>query len=212
MCHVIWDWNGTLVDDLPVVVSAVNESLSRIGAEPIGVEEYRDHYTRPVRLFYERLLARPITDAQWRLIDDTFHSAYAASLDRVPLTHDAWEAVETLRQAGCSQSILSMWWHDDLVPEVTRHGLDQIMVRIEGNVLGAGDTKATLLGLHLDRLPMKGRSVMIGDALDDAQAAAAAGIPCVLYDGGSHHRTEMDSLSVPVATTLVEAARTALSL
>ena len=63
MRHVIWDWNGTLVDDLPIVVDAVNASLAGIGAGPIVADDYRDHYTRPVRVFYDRLLGRAVTDA-----------------------------------------------------------------------------------------------------------------------------------------------------
>ena len=31
MIHVVWDWNGTLVEDLPVVVESVNAALDAIG-------------------------------------------------------------------------------------------------------------------------------------------------------------------------------------
>ena len=46
---------------------------------------------------------------------------------------------------------------------------------------------------------------MIGDSLDDAVAAQEVGVPCVLYDGGSHHRRELDAAGVPVAQSLVAA-------
>ena len=51
--------------------------------------------------------------------------------------------------------------------------------------------------------------VVIGDALDDARAARAVGVECILYDGGSHHRAELDSAGVAVARSLVEAVRLA---
>jgi len=209
--HVIWDWNGTLVDDLPVVVEAVNKSLAALGEDPIDGDGYREHYTRPVRVFYDRLLGRPVADGEWQSIDATFHSAYAAALDQVPLTGDAEEAIAAVAAAGESQSILSMWWHDDLVPEVTRHGLDRFMVRVDGNHRNAGETKARLLEIHLRNLHTKsGAAVMIGDAVDDALAARIVGLPCVLYDGGSHHRQQLEALNVPVAASLVEAASIAL--
>jgi phosphoglycolate phosphatase-like HAD superfamily hydrolase len=212
MRHVIWDWNGTLVDDLPVVVAAVNVSLAAVGEKSIDADDYRDHYTRPVRHFYDRLLERRITDDEWTRINSTFHDAYADTLPRVPLTHDARQAIDLIAGAGASQSILSMWWHDDLVPEVYRHGLGEAMVRIDGNTLDAGETKTRLLEIHLAKLATNGTSVLVGDATDDAVAAFQVGIPCVLYDGGSHHREELDTFEVPVATTLLEAAETALKL
>ncbi|MCP4304372.1 MAG: HAD family hydrolase [bacterium] len=212
MRHVIWDWNGTLVDDLPVVVAAVNASLEELDAPLITADDYRTHYTRPVRVFYDRLLGRAVTDAEWSGIDSTFHTVYAESVERIPLTADAEQAIAAVAAAGASQSILSMWWHEDLVPEVVRHGLDHAMVRVDGNTHDAGETKARLLEIHLGHLGMNGSSAMIGDALDDAHAAITVGIPCVLYDGGSHHRSELEAVKVPVAGSLAEAAGMALKL
>jgi phosphoglycolate phosphatase-like HAD superfamily hydrolase len=212
MRHVIWDWNGTLVNDLPVVVDAVNVSLAAIGARPIDADGYRNHYTRPVRLFYDRLLDRSVTDQEWGRIDATFHETYVESLHRVPLTDDAEAAIARVATCGATQSILSMWWHHNLVPEVQRHGLDSVMVRVDGNTKDAGETKARLLELHLANLGPNGSPVMIGDAIDDAEAAIAVGIPVVLYDGGSHHRGELEALNVPVAESLVAAAEIGLSL
>ena len=212
MRHVIWDWNGTLVDDLPIVVAAVNASMEELGAVSITADDYRTHYTRPVRVFYDRLVGRPVTDAEWVGIDSTFHTVYAAAVEQIPLTADAEEAIAAVAAAGASQSILSMWWHENLVPEVARHGLDQVMVRVDGNIHDAGETKARLLEIHLDRLGANGPTALIGDALDDAHAAIAVGIPVVLYDGGSHHRSELEAVNVPVAGSLAEAAGIALGL
>jgi len=210
MRHVIWDWNGTLVDDLPVVVASVNFSLAKLGAGPITADDYRNLYIRPVRVFYDRLLGRPVTDDEWAQIDGTFHAAYASAVEQIPLTADAERAIVAVTAAGSTQSILSMWWHDDLMTEVVRHGLDRVMERVDGNTRDAGETKARLLDLHLQKLNDARSCVMIGDALDDAHAALATGIPCVLYDGGSHHRSELDTVGVPVAGSLTEAAAIAL--
>jgi phosphoglycolate phosphatase-like HAD superfamily hydrolase len=212
MRHVIWDWNGTLVDDLPVVVDAVNTALAEIGEPPIDANAYRDHYTRPVRRFYDGLLGRTVSDEEWAKLDVTFHRTYAEALHRVPLTHDARQAIELVAKAGATQSILSMWWHRDLVPEVKRHGLDRVMVHIVGNTGGAGETKTRLLRSHLEGLGDGAVPVMIGDATDDARAAREVGIAVVLYDGGSHHEHELRSFGVPVAESLVDAAVISLAI
>ncbi|MDJ0496475.1 MAG: HAD hydrolase-like protein [Acidimicrobiia bacterium] len=210
MRHVIWDWNGTLADDLPTVVECVSASLDAIGEGPIVADDYRSHYTRPVRLFYDRLLGRSVTDSEWDAIEETFHVRYKEAAKRVPLAADAVAAIEAVAGAGNTQSILSMWWDNDLKAEVSRHGLGPYMVRVDGNTKDASETKERLLSIHLRAVASNG-AVMIGDAMDDAQAAAALGIPCVLYDGGSHHRFELESLGVPVASSLVEAAEVAMA-
>jgi phosphoglycolate phosphatase-like HAD superfamily hydrolase len=210
LTHVVWDWNGTLVDDLPVVVEAVNYALAGLEADPIDAGIYRDLYVRPVILFYERLLERTPLPAEWDLIDGRFHERYAASLGRVPLTADALTAIERVGEKGWSQSILSMWWHEELLPFVEAKGIHDSMSSIQGNRHDAGAGKAVHLAEHVARLGYEpGEVTMIGDALDDAVAAREVGTECVLYDGGSHHRAELEAAGMPVASSLVEAVEIA---
>jgi phosphoglycolate phosphatase-like HAD superfamily hydrolase len=211
--HVVWDWNGTLVDDLPIVVESVNAALAAIGEAPIDEHDYREHFTRPVDQFYVRLLERPIPDEEWFALDRVFHERYLTALDRIPLTGDAIEAIDAVEARGWSQSILSMWWEEDLTACVERRGLAERMTLIQGNRDDAGGEKAAHLLRHLTKLDVDAASVvMIGDSLDDAAAASAVGTACILYDGGSHHRTHLEDAGVPVTDTLTAAVFVAAEL
>jgi len=211
--HVIWDWNGTLVDDLPIVVECVNAALSEIGESPIDGDDYRNHFARPVHRFYESLLGRPISDGEWTTLDRTFHERYADSLDRVPLADGAAEALDAVDAFGWSQSILSMWWEEELTACVARRGLDDRMVLVQGNRNDGGGTKAAHLRRHLATLGVAASAaVLIGDSLDDEAAARELGARCVLYDGGSHHPDVLARTGVPVAVTLTEAVDLAASI
>ncbi len=207
MRHIIWDWNGTLFDDLHITVEAVNASLSELGAPPIDADGYRDHYTRPVHIFYERLLERELHADEWGRIDKTFHDAYRVALPRADLALDALDALESVVNRGWSQSILSMWWHDELVPFVGGRGLNRFMMRVEGNRgTNPGETKHVHLERHLEDLGIaeygSDAFLVVGDSLDDAQAAIHAGVPSVLYDSGAHHRSELEAAGVPVVGSL----------
>ena len=46
--HVIWDWNGTLLDDAVATVKAVNSMLHNRKLGSITLKEYREHITYPV--------------------------------------------------------------------------------------------------------------------------------------------------------------------
>lgn len=211
MHHVVWDWNGTLFDDLHIVVDAVNTSLALFGEGPIDAATYRDHYRRPVLLFYESLLGRSVDETMWRTIDEKFHHAYHASLDRAGLAPDAVQAVDAVLRAGGTQSILSMWWHDQLVPAVQTFGLEERMIAVDGHRGAPGETKAQHLAHHVEQLRLlhprlsDAKLVTIGDITDDAAAAAAVGVDCVLYDSGSQPRSVLEGESVPVADSLLEA-------
>ena len=206
MIHVVWDWNGTLVDDLPIVIESVNAALAAIGESPITEDDYREYYTRPVDQFYVRLLKRPISDVEWSTLDRLFHERYDSALNRVPLAIDAIDAIDAVDARGWSQSILSMWWEEDLTACVERRGLAERMTVIQGNRDDAGGEKAAHLYRHVEEIGVAAASVvMIGDSLDDAAAAAVVGTACVLYDGGSHHRSHLEDVGVPVADTLMAA-------
>lgn len=206
MRHVVWDWNGTLLDDLAVVVEAVNIGVSPFGVGPISVEDYRNHYTRPVKVFYDRIFGREVSEDEWRRLDTRFHDAYRVLLHRARLATDARAALELVSSTGSRQSLLSMFPHGELVPLVGRHGIDSYFHRIDGLRGIPGDRKAGYLAAHLELLDLNPADVLIvGDTPDDAAAAAHVGAPCVLYDNGSHHRTELEGTGSRVVSSLVEA-------
>ena len=132
MDHIVWDWNGTLLDDLTVVVAAVNDTLATVGRRSITIEEYGAHYTRPVLLFYERLLGRPVGNPEWLRFDQVFHDSYRRLVESASLASEAREALIAAAHAGLSQSLLSMYWHDELVPQVERFNLGEFLIRIDG--------------------------------------------------------------------------------
>ena len=212
--HIVWDWNGTLFDDLEVVVQSVNHGLEGFGAKPIDLDAYRSHYTRPVKLFYDRLIGRVISPDEWLAVDQVFHDAYRAALDQARPTADAAQALTTVASGGHTQSLLSMFPHLDLVPLVERLGISGFFDRIDGLSEGnPGDLKAEYLERHLRRLIAADdpRSVVvIGDTPDDAIAASHVGARTILYDGGSHHRSDLEATGAVVASTLVGAVSLAL--
>lgn len=216
MRHVVWDWNGTLLADQPLVIEGLNTALATLGQPPIDVATYQRLYTRPVQVFYERLLGRPIDPGEWEAIDERFHTGYEAALERARLTDDAHVALDAVARRGGSQSLLSMFPHERLLPLVERFGLGPRFAVVDGLRGGGGGVKAPHLRRHLDRVARalndpSDEVVVIGDALDDAAAAAQVGVACVLYDGGSHPRFELEQAGVPVVDSLSAAVHTAVA-
>lgn len=204
--HLVWDWNGTLLDDLALVVEATNVTFASVGGPAITAEHHRRHFRRPIADYYAMVLGRPVSAEEFAQLNKTFHDAYQEALPRCRLARDAGSA---LAQWSGSQSLLSLWYHDELVPTVARYGLDPHFSRVDGLPLpvgGAVDHKSPYLRRHLaaQRLDPS-RVVMVGDTVDDANAAASVGAACVLYSGGFTSPEALRATGAPVVDTLQEA-------
>ena len=210
--HLVWDWNGTLFDDQVAVVAAVNDALGRLGLPAIDADGYRTHFTRPVERFYEQVAGRAISAEEWQALDSAYHDSYLGRVERLALARDARAALAAAEAAGLSQSLLSMWRHDDLVPLVERLGIGRFFVRVDGLRVPGGGAKTEHLVTHLAALEVEAPAVLlVGDSLDDLAAARAVGARCVLYDGGTHHRHVLEATGVPVVGSLTDAVAAARS-
>ncbi|MGW5661945.1 HAD family hydrolase [Streptomyces sp. NPDC003758] len=205
--HIVWDWNGTLFHDNDAIIGATNAAFAELGLEPITLEQYRALYCVPVPRFYERLMGRLPTDTEWQLMDEVFHRYYAEHRVRCRLTEGAVELLAGWRSAGRSQSLLSMYGHEELVPMVRALGIEAHFVRVQGRTGPSGGSKAEHMVRHIRTLDgvNPARTVVIGDAADDAVAARHVGARAVLYTGGSHSRASLEEVGVPVVDTLQEA-------
>ncbi len=211
--HIVWDWNGTLFHDNDAIIGATNAAFAELGLAPITLERYRALYCVPVPKFYERLMGRLPTDAEWEVMDATFQRYYSVHRSRCTLADGATELLVRWRSAGRSQSILSMYGHDELVPLVRGLGIETHFIRVDGRMGPSGGSKAEHMVRHLAQLALSGvepaRTVVIGDAADDAVAASHVGAGAVLYTGGSHSRASLEGVGVPVVDTLGEAVAVA---
>ncbi|MEW1641358.1 MULTISPECIES: HAD hydrolase-like protein [unclassified Streptomyces] len=205
--HIVWDWNGTLFHDNDAIIGATNAAFAELGLTPITMEQYRALYCVPVPKFYERLLGRLPTDAEWEVMDGTFHRYYTEHRAVCGLTEGAADLLAGWRTAGRSQSILSMYGHDELVPLVREFGIEPHFIRVDGRTGPSGGSKAEHMVRHLGALTGvdPARTVVIGDAADDAVAALHVGARAVLYTGGSHSRASLEVVGVPVVDSLAEA-------
>jgi phosphoglycolate phosphatase-like HAD superfamily hydrolase len=209
--HLVWDWNGTLLDDLSLVVDATNRAFAAVGGRSVDSDEHRRTFRRPVAEFYAEILERAVDAEEFGRLDRIFHDAYRLGLTTTTLAADAMHA---LKSWTGSQSLLSMWFHSELVPAVETYGLTGVFTRVDGlrTEIG-GDLKAGHLARHLDELGVPGdRAVLIGDSLDDALAAESVGAAAVLYTGGFTHPSRLRASGLPVADTLVEAVEIAKAL
>ena len=203
--QVLWDWNGTLLDDLTYAIGVRNRTFPAFGLPRIGsVAEYHRQFTFPVRRYYERA---GVTDETFVAVAHAWMAEYVRGFDSVPLHGDAAEALSRFAAAGVRQAVLSATRRDMLESQIARFPIRHYFT----DVLGLSDIYArSKEAVGLDYLARCGvpaaSTLMIGDTLHDAEVARAMGTGCVLVARGHQSRETLLTAGVPVMDTLLEAA------
>lgn len=208
--HVVWDWNGTLFDDFHLTASIAVATLEELGVPGISDNDIRDNFGRPYGGFYARLLGRPVSEPELAYIRGRYEAEYEAEVFELSLRSDARDALDLL-DGQATQSLLSMAQDEQLQALVDHHGIRARFVRVEGSPTSDSDgNKAGRLRRHLAALGLEGEgTVLIGDTVDDQEAAAACGARAVLVTTGSQSRAALEATGSPVVDTLLEAAHIA---
>lgn len=207
--HIVWDWNGTILDDGGALIGATIEAFATEGLGEVTVERYQRLHVQPIPVFYERLAGRSLTPAEQQALDRAWRAAYDRYRVGLRLAPDATQALAAWAGLGGTQSLLSMYAHDLLLPLVHGMGIAAHFLRIDGTVEPAPRHKAPHLLQHLGELGLSGEQVLvIGDSVDDVAAAREVGAACAVYHSGAtalHDRKHFAELGVPIVDSLLAA-------
>ena len=206
MKYILWDWNGTLLDDTQAALDTLNIMLARRGAKPIAMDFYRDHFAFPVKPFYKSI-GVCLENEDWDALAREYHDLYAEQPKR--LNVEAIAALEKVKASGVKQSIISAL-RQDLLDEATAfYGVAPYMECVYGvdNLDGASKLERALELLTR----IEGADpVVIGDSLHDKEVADALKVRCVLCGQGSHAEWRLAQVA-PTGRTLLEAVSLGLS-
>jgi len=182
--HVIWDWNGTLVDDARLCVNIVNGILSDMFIPKVSLEFYRDNFSFPVRSYYEKI-GLPTEEASYREISEKFISHYRKLRRSCNLQENARTVIMGLTEAGIGQSILSAGKLSDLSTFVGEFGLSDQFDPVTGvsNIHAAG--KKDISQAHLSGVGHDPSNILlVGDTAHDEEVSIHLGVRCLLFTGG----------------------------
>lgn len=205
---LIWDWNGTLLDDVPAAVAALNRMLAKRSLPPVDAAYYRKHFGFPVRPFYAQL-GVDLEQWDWDEICEDFHSYIAEEPQTI--RGDAVEALELAAGYGFKQCVLSALRQDlleDAIESNSLHGYFDFVYGVD-NLDGSSKVQR---GLELAAAVGDGmkNSVMIGDTLHDSEVAKAIGAQCILVSCGHQLPERLAAAGCIVAANPVEAVKRAI--
>lgn len=195
---ILWDWNGTLADDVQVALRSVNDILARRNRSPITTEDYYSYIDTPIRRFYEHLFS-PLDDQLFDRILTEFNEGYRLHMKETGLMEGGAETLERFRKAGLRQIIVSSSQLGEVLHFCRLFGTESYFQQI----LGASDFQAAgKVDMACRFLKEQGiapeECAVIGDTLHDRDMAKAIGCPVCLLDRGHQGRKELEASGEPV--------------
>lgn len=200
--HVIWDWNGTLLDDQQACVDAINILLARRQRPLVTLQQYLDIFDFPVRNYYLKL-GFDFSKDDWNAVAVEYHAAYALTAPAAPLRAGTRAALETLKAHGIGLSVLSACELTLLRRMMTERGIIHYFEHIYGlsDLFAASKLELGHKFLKKTGLP-RSETILVGDTNHDHEVAQGLGIPCLLMTGGHQAESKLTPLGCPILADL----------
>ncbi len=200
--HIIWDWNGTLIDDLGLCVSALNNGLAKRGLTTITEENFREISTFPVSKIYERV-GFDFEKERFEVAGDEFVLFYGKHFYEINLHLKALSVIKEIQILGGSQSILSAGSQEYLNIWINHHALSNYFMFIRGIDNHYAGGKVELGTEFVKELPYnKNEIILVGDTVHDSKVAQAMGVDCLLLDHGHVSRNRLEKTNRKVLSSL----------
>ncbi len=196
--HVIWDWNGTLLDDAYMSFQVFREMITERKLPECSFDRFQRIYGHPIIHMYEKA-GFDFAVESFDLVAQQWHDGYESRTCEIALHSDTITILDEFAGTGITQAVLSALPHDILLRSLQHHGLDIYFAHVLGLDDLSAHSKVDNGRLLLQTLGIDPADViLIGDSSHDAETASALGIDCLLVSRGLEHRDRLFQLGLPV--------------
>ena len=200
---ILWDFNGTILDDVETGIKSVNKLLSDRGLKQIGsVDEYTRVFCFPVRKYYENV-GFDLEKESFEDIAPQWVEQYMINVRDAKIFDDVRETVLHFAALGTKQTILSATELDMLNGQLHDLGLDGLFDDVLGLDNIHAESKVAIAKRWRDAHG-SAKALLIGDSVHDFEVATAIGADCVLVARGHQSRENLEKCGAYVVSTLGE--------
>ena len=201
--RIIWDFNGTILDDVETGILSVNKLLRDRGLPTI---ESKEHYRRvfgfPIKDYYERL-GFDFEREPYEVIAPLWVEQYMINVKNAPVFEDVYGAIKFFEKKGIPQTVLSATESGMLRGQLTELGLidrfEEIIGREDIHAASKEGVALVWRQRHTNEVVL-----LIGDTDHDLQVARAMGADCVIISRGHQAEKYLKSLGAEVYPTVAE--------
>ncbi|HBT59727.1 MAG TPA: hypothetical protein DEA45_02760 [Acholeplasmataceae bacterium] len=186
--YVIWDFNGTVLDDLKLSVDLLNVMLRRQNKKELSVDQYLEVFGFPIKAYYEKA-GISFEDESFDVMADFFIRQYQPESLKQALNKGVRETLTVLKQSGVKNILLSASEQNNLEEQIKHFELDHLFEVVLGtdNIKAHGKVYKGIDYLKKHNINPND-CLYIGDTTHDYEVAQALGVEVLLYTGG--HQSE----------------------
>ena len=182
--HIIFDFNGTIINDVDLCLNLLNDILIKQGSTTISLERYKEVFKFPIKQYYIDAGVDFTKDSFEDLAVD-FINKYQPASFKCGLFDGTVETIKYLREKGIKTYILSASEKNNLLEQCNVYGLCDLFDAILGidNIHAGGKVEIAIE--YMKKANIDPNEVLfIGDTLHDYEVSKAIGSHCYLVSCG----------------------------
>lgn len=202
--HIIWDFNGTILNDVDTGIDAVNAVLSKYGKPTIDdVDYYREKFCFPVIDYYDSIgLERENFD----IYAPAWFHEYSIREPHAPVFEGVIETLDFFKSNGYKQYLLSATERSMLKKQTDRLRITGYFSELIGQDTIEAHGKIGEAIAFVNRTKPK-KVLLIGDTLHDFEVASAINADCFLLAYGHQDRKRLESTGCKVFNGIKDVLR-----
>ena len=202
--HLIWDFNGTILDDMTLGIRCTNTMLAARGLPIIpSVDAYREIFGFPIDAYYRRLGFDFEKEDYDTVLAPQWVAMYLEGEPTCATIEGAVETIRAVKAMGIPQILLSATKIEMLTAQLERLGLFHEFDEVIGlDNIHARSKQAQ--ALEWKRRHPDAKPLFIGDTEHDAQVADAVGGDCVLFAGGQQSERRLAACGKPTVSRVAD--------
>lgn len=185
---LIWDWNGTLLDDIDLCVETINVLLSKRKLPSLNSDRYKEVFSFPVKDYYAEI-GFNFDKEPFEIPAKEFIDKYNRDVKKCSLHCGATKVLRHFQKTGKQQIVLSAMEQSILVQTLTQHQITHFFDEISGLDNHYAHSKIDNGKALIKRMKLDPAEIcLIGDTIHDFEVAQELGCRCILIANG--HQSE----------------------
>ena len=196
--HLIWDFNGTILNDMELGIRCTNKMLSERGLPVIpDVAAYREIFGFPIDAYYRRLGFDFEREDYDTVLAPEWVALYLAGEHTCPMNPGVAETFAAVAELGIPQVLMSATKLEQLQAQLERLEITDVFCEVLGlDNIHARSKRHVAEARKADH--PHARPLFIGDSEHDADVARAVGADCLLFTEGHQSAKRLEKCVFPL--------------
>ena len=203
---IIWDWNGTLLDDVSLCSKIMNNLLVSRSLPALSINRYKEIFTFPVKDYYIKA-GHDFTEESFEKIGAEFMEEYEVKKYNCKLFPFSTEVLQKIQSLNIRQHLLSAYRAENLIKFIENYSISKYFSFVKGLDHIYADDKIEIGKELINEITTDGTNpdvILIGDSIHDFEVANEIGTDCLLIGNGHQNIERLRKLNVPVLSDLEE--------